>query len=408
MPPFKHHGKTKKGCGIVRIIVTVLALIPASLILGAYYNGTDLVDEQDPILTASQQAAVAKLKARRAVEADFSAAAKSSSGVPLVGSAWDHALAETIKKTQVVSEGGPATMNALDKQPSAQGKRTLRDSPGATTTNTVNSIDSERAVAANTEKAEREHHSRAQHRPPLKRATSTLHGAPDVFPFEHPHGFSSKDGSPSADDDDDNKDSEFEGESGQEHWEKKRKFIGSEPINGNWLLDCPPTPPSGYPQAWPIMDIVNNWSPDNPAIPPKHYHGLCRFDYRRDLDKAMAYRAAEVPFVVYNVPAAEKVVKDWAQPGYLEKLLGDEKYRTEVSHNNHFMYFSGGRGAGSSGKKAWRPPTGIEQMSFNDFKNKALECERRNCTTEEQHFYFRVTAPRKDHVIFKGKALWRL
>ena len=397
MPPFKHHGKTKRGCGVIRIIVTVLALIPASLILGAYYSGTDLVDEQDPILTASQQAAVAKLKAQRALEADISTSAKSANGVPLVGSAWDNALAETLKKVQPVTEGVPATVNAPDRHESAQGTRSLRKAAATTDAKNIDAFSHELSAAVTSTKAEHEHASRAQHRmpstrihPKLQRVSNGAHSMNSLL-------------SPGVDDDDDTENVELEGESGQDHWEKKRKFIGSEPINGNWLLDCPSTPPSGYPQAWPIMDIVNNWSPDNPTIPPTHYHGLCRFDYRRDLAKAMAYRAAEVPFVVYNVPAAEKVVKDWSQPGYLEKLLGDEKYRTEVSHNNHFMYFSGGRGAGSSGAKAWRPPTGIEQMSFKDFKSKALECEQRNCTTEEQHFYFRVTAPRKDHVIFKGK-----
>ena len=118
---------------------------------------------------------------------------------------------------------------------------------------------------------------------------------------------------------------------GSEHWQAKRKFIGSEPVDGDWLLNCPIVPPAGYPRAYPIMDIVTNWSPDRSTpLPQKHYHALCRFDYRRDLEKAMAYREAEVPFVVYNVPAAEEVVRKWRDPKYLEKLLGSERYRTEV------------------------------------------------------------------------------
>jgi hypothetical protein len=188
-------------------------------------------------------------------------------------------------------------------------------------------------------------------------------------------------------------------------WEAKREFIASEPVSGDWLQDCPATPPAGYPQEYPIMDIIQNWSPDKPLpVPPRHYHALCRFDYEKpgDLEKAVAYREAEVPFIVYNNPAAQKVVRNWAKDHYLENLLGQERYRTEVSHNNHFMYFSGGSSKGKAGKKnAWRAPTSVEKMSFKKFKDAALDCEARNCTTEEQHFYFRVTAPQQNHFMFK-------
>lgn len=63
-----------------------------------------------------------------------------------------------------------------------------------------------------------------------------------------------------------------------------------------------------------------------------------------------------------------------------------------MSHNNHFMYFSGGGSKGGSGtKKSWRAPTGAEQMSFKKFKDAAVACDVRNCSTEEEHYYFRVT-----------------
>ncbi len=56
------------------------------------------------------------------------------------------------------------------------------------------------------------------------------------------------------------------------------------------------------------MDLVANWGPDQPLpVPAKHYHALCRFDYRVDLEKATAYRNAELPFVVYNHPGGEEV-----------------------------------------------------------------------------------------------------
>jgi len=184
-------------------------------------------------------------------------------------------------------------------------------------------------------------------------------------------------------------------------FEQMRKAVGSEPMDGSWMIDCPEVPPPGYPKAYPIMDIVHNWGPDRPKpIPPKHYTSFCRFDYKRDLRKALAYRDAEVPFILYNVPEADEVVQRWSEPGYIEKISGKTEYKTETSHNNHFMYHSGRASSASSGKKAWRPPTGSEQMTFKEFKKRALDCETRNCTADEKHYYFRITGPRMPHFIF--------
>lgn len=154
--------------------------------------------------------------------------------------------------------------------------------------------------------------------------------------------------------------------------------IGSSPVDGTWRLDCPAVPPHGYPAAYPVMDLINNWSPDLPTpIPEQHYTSYCRFDYKKDLNKALAYRDAELPFVMFNVPKADKVVERWKQPDYLEKMAGTTKYRADTSHNNHFMYHNTPRGSTATGKKAWRKPTGVEQMNFAQFKKKALACEAR-------------------------------
>lgn len=187
---------------------------------------------------------------------------------------------------------------------------------------------------------------------------------------------------------------------GTEAWDRKKKLIGSEPMSGRWLNNCPAVPPPNYPEQFPIMDLIDNWNPDQAEAPAKHYHALCRFDYATDLEKAFAYREAELPFIVYNTPEAEDVVQKWNQPDYLEKFLGTERYRTEVSHNNHFMYFSGSSPRGK-GNKAWRPPTSIEKMSFKKFKDTAVKCDMQNCSEDEQHFYFRVTAASSNHFIFK-------
>ena len=42
----------------------------------------------------------------------------------------------------------------------------------------------------------------------------------------------------------------------------------------------------GYPQSWPLMDILSNWSPDQPQVTPKRlFQSMRHFDYETDLDE---------------------------------------------------------------------------------------------------------------------------
>ena len=58
--------------------------------------------------------------------------------------------------------------------------------------------------------------------------------------------------------------------------------------------------------------MVKNWNPDSggEAIPATYYDSLCRFDYQNttQLAQAFAYRDAEVPFVVHNIPRLDNLV----------------------------------------------------------------------------------------------------
>lgn len=79
-------------------------------------------------------------------------------------------------------------------------------------------------------------------------------------------------------------------------------------------------------------------------------------------DKAVAYREAERPFITYNHPEVDTVVKKWADLDYVNSLVGAErKYEAETSPDNHFMYWKHrpgeSRAKGTDGKP-WSPPTG--------------------------------------------------
>lgn len=135
-------------------------------------------------------------------------------------------------------------------------------------------------------------------------------------------------------------------------------------------INCPSKPGGDYPKTYFMSDITDNWNTDVTDIPTFHYDSLCHFDYQNATDngKILAYRTAEVPFVVYNIPEVDTVVKNWNNLDYLHKKLGAKQYRTETSKSNHFMYWhsTGKNLRGNDGKK-WEPPTDIISEQFEQW-----------------------------------------
>jgi hypothetical protein len=111
------------------------------------------------------------------------------------------------------------------------------------------------------------------------------------------------------------------------------------------IYHCPPTPPPGYPFEWKLVDqVLHSWPVTTvDEIPNNQIHqGLCVFDYQKDYATALAYRQAELPFVVVNDPAVARTVERWHIPGYLPQLIGGPKHniqhRAEYNTNSHFLY----------------------------------------------------------------------
>ena len=77
-----------------------------------------------------------------------------------------------------------------------------------------------------------------------------------------------------------------------------------------------------------------------------------------------------MPFVGFNYPEVEEVAEKWADLGYLKKKIGKEKFRTETSEDNHFMYWTNGRKI--TKKKNWKPPTGTVSITFDDWMKGAV------------------------------------
>lgn len=57
------------------------------------------------------------------------------------------------------------------------------------------------------------------------------------------------------------------------------------------------------------------------------------------MDYIRAYRKAEVPFVMYNVPDLSAAQERWSDVDYLNNRLGPYfPYPVDASTSNHFMY----------------------------------------------------------------------
>jgi len=146
------------------------------------------------------------------------------------------------------------------------------------------------------------------------------------------------------------------------------------------LLSCPDVPAPEYPLEYPIDSLLQNWNPDSTIIPAQHFDSLCHFNYQTELHKAFAYRKAEVPFVVYNVPAVDQTVRRWHNMDFLSQKLGPKSYLAETSKSNHFMYWS----TMSHNKKvynrdgsAWQPPTGNVKVLFEKWIETAIKNHNR-------------------------------
>ena len=101
----------------------------------------------------------------------------------------------------------------------------------------------------------------------------------------------------------------------------------------------------GYPAMFPLNVMLRAWNPDV-TLPPSTYgafSSLRVFNFSVPLERELAtkYRRAEVPFVIRGVPTLDKAVTRWADDETLVSDMGkDRKFLTEISDNQHFMYFN--------------------------------------------------------------------
>lgn len=197
-------------------------------------------------------------------------------------------------------------------------------------------------------------------------------------------------------------DEEEEKEEEEQEEKSEAKLVKEEVYD---IYNCPDQPVDGYPYAWPIMTLLDNWGPDDTTVPDVIYQGLCVFDFQKDFKKAMTYRKAEVPFITQNDPEVARAVERWNQPTYMEEMLKGVKHRTEFSKNNHFMYHlppKNKKGKNKHGNmfaktpKDYVPPTEMLRMPYLEWLEHANVTSDNDDEAEDD-----VTGPDKDHWYFR-------
>jgi hypothetical protein len=70
-----------------------------------------------------------------------------------------------------------------------------------------------------------------------------------------------------------------------------------------------------YPQYRPLLTVIQMWNPDVPDHPDQFVETLQHFNYSdpKERQLAEAYRNAEVPFKLYDIPDIEHVRRLWSR-----------------------------------------------------------------------------------------------
>lgn len=162
------------------------------------------------------------------------------------------------------------------------------------------------------------------------------------------------------------------------------------------IYNCPPTPPPGYPYQWKLLQLVDNWNPENTTVPSHIFNSLCTFDYEQDYEKAMAYRNAEVPFVMKHDPRIAATAERWNAPGYMQRLLGSVKHRTTHSDTNHFLYAipppknpRRRKHLRRTAPPGWKEPTEALRMTYSEWLKKANVTDEQSLP-DQPHWYYRL------------------
>lgn len=147
-----------------------------------------------------------------------------------------------------------------------------------------------------------------------------------------------------------------------------------------------------------LQSIIERWNPDNPNIPVDFKERLQHFDYSKPEERALAaaYRDAELPFKLFNVPEFNDISLKWDDT-YLNNNLNSIQGRVHVekSNTNHFMFWAM---RGFRSVPNYKPPTElISSMTFQEWLSLAHLADRHTLEANKTHFYFMTGADAREN-----------
>ena len=148
-----------------------------------------------------------------------------------------------------------------------------------------------------------------------------------------------------------------------------------------------------YPNYTNLLDVIKAWNPDDPEPPSPFRESLQHFNFSNpdEMDAALKFRDAELPFKVFNVPEFDSVVDKWTDDYLILQYRNSiESRRVEKSKSNHFMYWNANQRLQI---KNYKPPTEIvSNMQFETWLHMALHADTVKVKNETVHYYFMSNA----------------
>ena len=152
---------------------------------------------------------------------------------------------------------------------------------------------------------------------------------------------------------------------------------------------------SSYPKYDSLLNIIKRWNPDNPDVPKDFKETLQHFNYS-DLTQrkmAAAYRDAEVPFKLYDVPEFTQTSELWTDEYLASQLSKDGSQHVEKSINNHFMFWN----MRGQTMRDYTPPTQVVKLPFSQWLIEAYNADQNKLPNSSTHYYFMTGSPPHDN-----------
>jgi hypothetical protein len=167
-----------------------------------------------------------------------------------------------------------------------------------------------------------------------------------------------------------------------------------------------------YPKLMTLKEIMEIWPQDDLDNPPAPLHeDLIHFDYNnpQDMEAALKFREAALPFKVTNVPEVVEAGKKWTDEYVSNYFDASFQYHgvprsegvAQESVDNYFAWYQAG---------AWDvdsmgvPPTRNNDFSYSKWAQHARYADRVGLDANQPHYYWQSGVDKEER--YKDEAHW--